>query len=408
MDAIDVIVNSVLAIDAASFKDIKVMEKIRVVHHAKTVGFSGTDRTCQLFCKYLAKSDRYEPFIVYREGDLANNRLEIVKSWLGDDHVIPYQWTPGKKGRQAPYLPESDNLYDVLKQIDPQIMHVHRSGYTEWPAFRYMAPKAKWIETNIFGFKDNAPEPQIDVNVYISQYIRSTALRAGSVDGPVLYNPIEVPVLDVTTENKEVCREHLLSTFKLPHNAVILGRVGRADNFDPISLRAFKAIEDVYSNAYYIVVNPCQGWHDTVRQLGIKNVCFSSPIVKDDELSKFYMGLDIYAHARHDGECCPCNIQEAMMHGLPVVSHESMIYNGQSEILAESGFVVPVGNHEAYRDVLMQLIANPELATEDERSTIRLRQHFGREARRRAMRHFEASTVTGQLMQIYDWTLANK
>jgi glycosyltransferase involved in cell wall biosynthesis len=384
------------------------MSKIRVVHHSKTVGFSGTDRTAQLFAKYLAQSDKYEPFIVYREGDPANNRLEIVKSWLGADHVIPYQWTPGKKGQQPPYLPESDNLYDVLKGIDPQIMHVHRSGYTEWPCFRYMAPKAKWIETNIFGYKDNAPEPQIDLHIYISQYIQNTALQAGGPNGPVLYNPIEMPVLDMMPENKEACREHLLSTFKLPHNAVILGRVGRADNFDPIALKAFKEVEAVHPEAYYIVVNPCQGWHDTVRQLGIKNVRFSGPIVNDDELSKFYLGLDIYAHARHDGECCPCNIQEAMMHGIPVISHESMIFNGQSEILADSGFVVPVGHHEAYRDVMMQLVENPEMATEDEKGRIRLRSHFSRESRRRAMRHFEASVVTGQLMQMYDWTLKNK
>lgn len=383
------------------------MSKIKVVHHSKTVGFSGTDRTAQLFCKHLAEGGKYEPFIVYREGDAANTRLDIVRSWLGDDHVIPYQWTPGKKGQQPPYLPERDNLYDVLKQIDPQIMHVHRSGYAEWPVFRYMAPNAKWIETNIFGYKDNSPEPQIDLNLYISDYIRGMALRAGSPDGPVLYNPIEQPFLDMTPENKLACRERLLSLFKLPQNAVLLGRVGRADNFDPISLRAFKEVEDVHPEAYYLVVNPCQGWHDTVRQLGIKNVRFSGPIVADDELSKFYMGLDIYAHARHDGECCPCNIQEAMMHGLPVVSHESAIFNGQSEILAESGFVVPVHDHVAYRDVLIALVENSELANEDE-TKVRIRAHFGREARRRAMRHFEASCVTSTLSNIYDWTLKNK
>jgi len=234
------------------------------------------------------------------------------------------------------------------------------------------------------------------------------ALQAGSQDGPVLYNPIEQPILDMTPENKLACRETLLKLFKLPPNAILIGRVGRADNFDPISLKAFKEVEDSYPEAYYIVVNPCQGWHDTVRQLGIKNVRFSSPIISDKELSNFYMGLDIYAHARHDGECCPCNIQEAMMHGLPVISHESAIFNGQSEILAEAGFVVPVYNHAAYRDVLMQLVENPEMATEDESAKIRLRAHFGREARRRAMRHFEAGYVTGILENIYDWTLKNK
>lgn len=383
------------------------MNKIKVVHHSKTVGYSGTDRTAQLFCKYLAKSDKYEPFIVYRDNDAANTRLDIVKQWLGDDHVLPYKWVPGKKGQQPPYLPEQDNLYDVLKSIDPQIVHLHRSGYMEWPGFKYMAPKAQWIETNIFGYNDQCPERQMDLELYISNFVRTSALNAGNLDGPILYNPIEQPALEMTPENKELCRNALLDQFKLPRNAVLLGRVGRADNFDPISLRAFKDVEQTHPNAFYLVVNPCQGWHDTVKQLNLQNVRFLGPIVNDRELSMFYMGLDIYAHARHDGEACPCNIQEAMMHAIPVVSHESAIYNGQSEIISDCGFVVPIGDHVAYRDVLNGLIDNPEMANEDETGMVRLRDHFSRQARRRAMRYFEAECITSQLESIYDAVISH-
>lgn len=384
------------------------MDKIKVVHHSKTVGYSGTDRTAQLFCRYLARSERFEPFIVYREGDLSNTRLDIAREWLGADHVVPYDWEPGKKGRQSPYMPERDNLFDVLKQINPDIVHVHRSGYPEWPAFRYMAPNAKWVETNIFGYSDLLSDSQMHLNIYISEYIRSRALANGNPDGPVLYNPIEQPVLPMTSDSKEACREALLSQFKIPHNAVLIGRVGRADNFDPISLRAFAEVEKIRPEAYYIVVNPCDGWRNEAARLGIQNIRFSSPIVSDNELSNFYHGLNIYAHARHDGECCPCNIQEAMMHGLPIISHESAIYNGQSEIIADAGFVVPIGNHEAYRDVLIQLIDNPEMVNEDETGMVRLRNHFGRAARRRAMRYFEAETITKQLEQFYSWVLTRK
>jgi len=193
----------------------------------------------------------------------------------------------------------------------------------------------------------------------------------------------------------------LLTDLKIPHNAVLLGRVGRPDNFDPISLRAFAEVEKVCPEAWYIVVNACEGWHREVSRLGIRNIRFVEPIVDDKMLSKFYHGLDIYAHARHDGECCPCNIQEAMMHGVPVVSHETGIYNGQSEIIGEAGFVVPIGDHQAYRDVLVELINNPAMAAEDESRLVRLREHFGREARRRAMRYFEAETITKQLEQFY-------
>ena len=379
------------------------MNKIRVVHHSKTVGYSGTDRTAQLFCKYLLMSDKYEPFLVYRLGDGANTRPDIAKRWLGDDHVVGYEWEPGKKGRQSPFLPEKDNLYEVLSTINPGIVHVHRSGYAEWPAFRYMAPRAKWVETNIFGYKDVTPERQIDLNIYISEYIRQRALEAGGKDGPVLYNPIEQPAFDMTPEIKALSRQYLIDTYSLPPNAIILGRVGRNDNFDPISLKALQLVILKQPNVFYLVVDGLNGWKEESEKLGIENhIRFIPPIIDDVQLSTFYRGLDIYAHARHDGECCPCNIQEAMMHGIPVVSHESGIYNGQSEIIGEAGFVVPIGDHWAYAEVLLGLIDNPLMANEDESGKIRLRDHFGIAARSRAMRYFEAETTTKQLERFYD------
>jgi glycosyltransferase involved in cell wall biosynthesis len=181
--------------------------------------------------------------------------------------------------------------------------------------------------------------------------------------------------------------------------------VGRADNFDPISLKAFSEVEKIHPHAFYIVINPCNRWKEVAEELEIQNIRFGEAIVDDIELSDFYLGLQIYAHARHDGECCPCNIQEAMMHRLPVVSHESAIYNGQSEIVGNAGFVVPLGDSDAYRDVLIELINNPLMANEEETALIRLREHFGLEARRRAMRYFESSCMTNQLVQMYDWAL---
>ena len=96
------------------------------------------------------------------------------------------------------------------------------------------------------------------------------------------------------------------------------------------------------------------------------------------------------------------------MHGVPVVSHESAIYNGQSEIIGDAGFVVPIGNHEAYRDIIVQLILDPEVVDEDGTGMVRLRSHFSRAARRRAMRYFDAECITKQLIQCYDWVLSHE
>lgn len=372
-------------------------DKIRVVHHSKTIGYAGTDRVAQMFCKHLLERGKYDPYLVYRNGD-SMDRLDAMRDMLGEDHVLVYDWEPGKTGRQSPFMPKRDNLKEVLDSIQPDIFHIHRSGYAEWPGFKYLAPRARIVETNIFGYPDESATTQVDLNIYISEFIRQRTLAAGGVDGPVLYNPVEQPFLPVNGESRAECRAALLQEFRLPDDAIIMGRVGRADNFDPIALRGLNEALRENPNLYYIVVNPCGRWHEFTNNLGLThNVRFSGPIIDDEKLSRFYMGLDIYAHARHDGECCPCNIQEAMMHGIPTISHEAFPYNGQSEILSGCGFVVPIADHEGYGRVLTQLAQDPEV-----------RGHYGHEGRRKAMREYEAGCIASKLEQIYDWVLENR
>jgi glycosyltransferase involved in cell wall biosynthesis len=372
------------------------MKKIRVVHHSKTLGFSGTDRTAQLMCKYLAQSDRYEPFLVYRESEagMANvSRLYEVSQYLDQDHLIPYTHTH-QDNPSSPFLPKDDNLAEVLSRIDPDIFHIHRSGYHEWPGMRFLAPRAKFVETNIFGYPDQTANTNIDMHIYISDYIRRLAMSKGGPDGPILYNGVEMPAGE-TQEWANRCRENLLERFSLRNDAILLGRVGRADNFDPIALNALARVVPQMPHAHYLVVNGCNAWKDTAWDLGIQdNVHFLDPIISDDDLSAFYAGLDIYAHARHDGECCPCNIQEAMMHGLAVVSHISKLYNGQIEIIGNAGFVVPIDDDESYADVLRELIGDKTRLLE-----------FAAKARRRAMGKFEASCIVDVLMRLYDHVL---
>jgi glycosyltransferase involved in cell wall biosynthesis len=358
------------------------MNKIKVVMHSKSLGYSGTDRTAQLFVKYLAQDERFEPFIVHRN-DGVNERLDAVRQYLDDDHIIEYHWAGQSPNK--PHLPAEENLTEILDKIQPDILHVHNSGHEEWPGLRSVAKQAKIVQTNIFGYPDT--ERWADKVLYISDYIRQRALAQGGVDGPVIYNPIELPI----ATDKKLSKDALLKRFNLPEDSILLGRVGRPDNFDPISLKAFVEILKTNPHVYYLVVNPCRGWKDAVNELGIiDNVCWIDSIIDDQELSEFYNGLDIYAHARHDGECCPCNIQEAMMHGLPIVSHRSKIYNGQEEILHNAGFVVDIDDYENYAFCLQNLIESEEN-----------REQLGKFARRRAMLMFEASCKTSQLIDEY-------
>lgn len=358
------------------------MKKIKVVHFAKTAGYAGTEKVAQTFCKHLAKSARYEPFYLYQDsGD--KSRLPEIAKFLDSEHLIEYHHKH-QTNPPSPYWPAEDNFRIMLEKIKPDILHIHRAGICEWPLLQGVMPKGiKVIEHCIFGYVDYSY--QIDTKIYICDYIKNKSLAHKGPDGPILWNPVEPRIWSSNN------RTPFLKEYNLPDNAILLGRVGRPDNFDPISLKAFRIIENKYPNVYYLVVNPCGQWRKAVSDLSLKHVIFLDKIVDDMELSRFYASIDILAHCRHDGEVCPTNILEAMAHKLAVVSHRSKIFNGHLEILEGCGIVVPIDDHAAYAYCLEELINNNFL-----------RLDLGTKAYNKWLRNSEASMVTKKLEEIYN------
>lgn len=364
---------------------------MRIVHHSKTIGYAGTDRTAQLFVKYLNKLPNIEAFLVYRAND-DTSRLEECKATIGEQYLIPYEHEHQPKAL-PPYFPKSDNLVEVLASLQPDIFHIHRGGHPEWPGMKSICPTAKFVETNIFAGIDLSPD--IDLHIYISNFIAVRAHLLHGKPGPILLNPTEKPFITDFAAARFDLRRRLF----LPDDAIVLGRVGRPDNFDPIALNAFQIVVARHPNAYYAVVNPCNRWREVVERQNIKNVVFLPKIVNDVELSMFYGGIDIYAHARVDGECQPCNLNEAMYHGVPVVTHVADTYQGHVEQVNESGagFVAGHHNHKEYAGYLMRLIVNKED-----------RNNMGLAGIQWAEMNVDAEVVTQRLAEIYREVLCSR
>lgn len=374
------------------------MKKIRVVHHSNQIGLGGTEKTMQLFCKYLDKNifDIHAMTYKYpvspikawlnglkallgREKSIAWRakfekrfiRLHKFKELLGEDHIHLFTL------KELPY---------ILKKISPHILHVHHSGKTEPPIdqVRAISNIPVIFSTNVFGVQGRSPEQdRISKILFVSYWLKDVSAKwsNGDLRCDVLYNPVEKPLSN----------DNLRLALNISADTFVIGRIGRNtdDIYDPISIRAYKMIEN--KNTLFLVLSPPPQMVREAREIGIRNIRYLDPSIDDIFLSKFYNTIDVLAHARSDGETFGCVIAEAMIHGKPIVSHRSDIRNAQVELVDSScGYVTEQHDYKEYAASLKKLMEDKSL-----------RLCMGIAANSKAMLNFEARKVTKKLESLY-------
>jgi glycosyltransferase involved in cell wall biosynthesis len=342
------------------------MSKIRIGYYVHNWDYAGTS---QIFLNIVEVLDKniFEPFAFYWDECLGNNKLYELKKYIGSDHTIPFKRSKEKTPAIEGYTPLWTNLNEVILDTSLDIFHVGRSGYYEWPFDKRLVKLQ--IETNIFGDRDNSGF--VDKSICISN-------NASDIHGGcnwVMYNPIRSPV--ITNKN-----DNLRKILNIPDNALVCGRIGRPANFDPIAIEAFKKAQELQDNLYYIIMNPCQ---DVINaSIGIKNVIFLPANLDELYVERFFNTLDLFLHYRFDGEMCGCAIQQAMIKGIPIISHRSKICNGHIEVVGDGGYIA--NNAYEYYNYLKKMILCPELRT-----------LVGEKARKIAFDKFEQKALVKEL-----------
>jgi glycosyltransferase involved in cell wall biosynthesis len=345
--------------------------KIRVGFQLGEWTYAGTARSHFRILEALDR-DRFEPFaLVWRDGQ--NDLLPALQRVLGD-HVIFYERSQARRGHEDYHRPESTNFEDVVAGLNLDILHGARGGYPEWPLSTGRHARLQ-VETNIFGDLD--PSPTLDRTISICHYI---ARRRGRTDA-VIYNPI--PPAELEGPN-------LRAELGIPEDAIVCGRIGRPANFDPIAIEAFVRVQEEIPNLCYLVVAPPEEMVKWGMERRVPNcICFA-PRTDDAWIAKFHRTLDIFLHFRSDGEVHSTAIAQAMMYGIPVISHKSRGYNGQSETLGMGGYVAD--DLDAYTAILREMAKDKWL-----------RDDFGKDAVERAQ-SFLQSTVVRQIEEKYiEW-----
>lgn len=337
------------------------MAKIKVLHVGDLLGLGGSEKTLQIFCKYLDKSR----FDVFACGRLRGGVREQELKRLG-----------------IPVFVGPLDLDELVKQLDVDICHAYRSGHYDpgsLPAKRQGRPRI--VETNVFQDYDPVENLLIDCHLFMSRFSRDRYLqkfpRVAGARYETLYNPIDF-------EEFPPREKDFNFTF---------GRCGRPDyqKWHEVYVNALPKILKNVPEATCIFKGAPDEIADRIQAHPYNGRVTLLP--PSAEVASFYQQLDVFAHAARVGETFGCVIAEAMANGLPVVTlstPQRKKANAQVELVDDKITGLVCRSPWEYADAVIELLRNNEL-----------RMRVGRAGRDKALNEFEAGKLTRKLEELY-------
>jgi len=311
---------------------------IKIAFYSHEIDFAGTWRSHERIIEELQNYDEFKTYVLYSP-DVTNNRLDICKKILNKTEFIPFNRSKQKTGPNEGWTPIETNFSEVCLKLDLDILHFARSGYFEWP-FNNRNAKLQ-IETNIFGYDDNSP--YLDRSIAIANVIQNLKKKKSDI---IIPNPIP------SETNQYESLIDMRDDFGFLKSDIILGRIGRAANFNPIALNGYAIAKSKFPNLKYLIISPCDDTINFVNSNNIKDVFYINPTNDDTIIERFHKTIDIFAHYRSDGEIHSTAIAQAMIYGIPVISHYAGL-NGQVETIGLGGFCV--SNPNEYAEAIVKL-----------------------------------------------------
>lgn len=345
---------------------------IKLGLYSHTIDYAGTWRSHERIAEVLQHNPEYDVTVFYTDA-VENNRLDVAKKVLHACKFVPFERSHKRLGPETGYVACQSDIDTVVKSQGIDVFHFARSGYYEWPLTTCMAPVQ--VETNIFGYED--PSEHLDGSIVISESLRLPLNDRREV----IYNPIP------RASDRFEKIPSLRSDLGLSEEAVVFGRIGRPSNFTPISLIAFSELVKTDPTARYVIVGPCEDTRRCVSQLGLSSeVVFLDPTNDDDMIERFHKTIDVFAHYRSDGETFGTAIAQAMMYGIPVITHYAG-QNGQALTIGRGDYCV--SSTSEYLAVMMRLIDRKVISD------------LGNIARDYAQKNYDQKTVVDKIDAFY-------
>ena len=292
----------------------------------------GTERWLQMMAVNLPKDkftvDYYycdaAPYLGsdYKHADTDLGRLK----YMVDNGVNLIKFRVGLKDITVPthdWL--QTDFWQVFDSGKYDFVQTAKAGNKEYPYHLIDLPIVEYITlAGGIDFSSN-----IIHSIHLSQWQRLRWLDLGGklTKSSIIPIPVEEPV----------SLDNLRKELEIPMGAIVAGFHQRPDNntASDIPLKAFAKIQQ--DNWHFIIMGGGEIYRQWAKELNLKNIHFLEASSDPLKISSFLNTLDIFAHGRKDGETFGTVFAEAMMHGLPCLSHFTGIADAQKDTMNNGG-----------------------------------------------------------------------
>ena len=262
----------------------------------------------------------------FKHLDTDSSRLEYMKN----SNVRLIKFDVGFKDIRVPTHDWIDtNFWELFDEEKYDLIQTGRAGHPEYP-FCHIHKTPIVDSIHLSGMAER--KKNVHKTILVGQKQRETWINVGgeSEKSVVIPPPVEIPEI-----NKE---DNFFSQF-VKEGIINFGMHQRDDDgiYSPLLLEAYSKLENKSTMMY--ILGGSSLYRKQASDLNIKNIKFFNSTGDVKRIHEFLSCLNIYTHARKDGEQCSSAIIEAMNHGLPFVSHAAPSM-GHVDQIKEAGLVV--------------------------------------------------------------------
>jgi len=281
-----------------------------------------------------------------------------------------------RMGGGEPYEWLDTNFWDLFREEDYDLIQTGRGGYPEYPF--NLIHKTKIIDS-IHSFTGE-DKPNILKAILLCKWQFEKWVESGgnAEKGVIIPSLVKIEEKNYSSLRKEL---------EIPEDAFVYGfhQGNREDIFSPVSLLAYNQIKN--NNNYFLIMGGANLHRELASAIGCPNIRFVEFSSSPDRIHEFLETIDVFAHARSDGEVCSASIIEGLYHGRPVLSHPALNM-GHAEQIEGCGKIVD--SIEAYAQEMLCFEKNKEYLAE-----------MSRNARKKYEEKYKYEKVVDKILGVY-------